>query len=167
MDQKTLRRILCDQEMFQQMLRVVPRTNFDQLLEHLLVPEHSPEHCPEHVWPIFGAFVYLGPPASPCMDGGVISPATTNKTTLDLDRAPDPGRARCVSVVLWPSWFLETWGTKAEKTHIFKNRVFLLALPPKAAEPHNICVWRLCGVLALVPKASKKPLGQKTTSGSQ
>ena len=41
-----------------------------------------------------------------------------------------------------------------------------LALPPKAARPKNDSLPEDVWFLALVPQASKKALGQKTTSGS-
>ena len=69
-------------------------------------------------------------------------------------------------VVFWPSCFLEAWGTKAKKPHMVKNITVFLAVPPKAARPNTSFFLEHVWLLALVPKAFKKTLGQKTTSGS-
>ncbi len=64
----------------------------------------------------------------------------------------------------WPTVFLEAWGTKAPKPHIFKKRLFLLALPHSAARPKNNWFPENVRFVALVPHRppkdhlAKKPL---------
>ncbi len=57
-------------------------------------------------------------------------------------------------------------GHQGQNTTDFPEHNCVLALPPKAAEPKNKMSLRMCSFVALVPQASIKPLGQKSTSGS-
>ncbi len=57
-------------------------------------------------------------------------------------------------VVYWPSGFLEAWGLVAWQCRCRRQ-----------CQKSNIVLKRCC-VLALVPQASNKPLGQNTITGS-
>ncbi len=80
---------------------------------------------------------------------------------------PNPSNnLRDAEVACWPHGFLEAWGTEAKKTH-FPERVFLFGLAAEGGKAKNKWgflknVW----LFALLQRASKKPLGQKNTSGS-
>ncbi len=76
-------------------------------------------------------------------------------------------RHRDPEVVFGHVFLLEAWGTEANKpTRIEEHRLFvgLAAFGGKAKQLRMFL--KMCGFLASVPQASKKPLGQKTTSGS-
>ena len=63
-------------------------------------------------------------------------------------------------VVYWPSVFLEAWGTKAKKPHFFqKILVYWPCRIRRQSQKTSIFLNKYC-FLALVPQASKKPLGQ-------
>ncbi len=96
----------------------------------------GPETCSLHGFgPTFRSTGTLPFPRDPRGSGGQEKtkkrPATDSET-LTLGRAPFGVlvNQRDPEVVVWPSGFVEAWGTKAKQTHMFKN---LLALP--AARP--------------------------------
>ncbi len=55
---------------------------------------------------------------------------------------------------------------QGQSTILFHNNCGFWALPPKAARPNNQDFLQTVWFLALVPQASTKPIGQKTTTGS-
>ena len=63
-------------------------------------------------------------------------------------------------VVYWPSGFLEAWCTKAKKRHFFKNIMVYWPCRLRRQGHQTSIFLNKCGFLALVPQASKKPLGQ-------
>ena len=63
-------------------------------------------------------------------------------------------------VVYWPSVFLEAWGTKAKKPHFMKDILVYWPCRLRRQGQKNSMFLKQCGFLALVPQASKKPLGQ-------
>lgn len=54
------------------MFNIVPRANFEHLLEHLFVPEHSPEHFPKNVLYMFGTCSLFLPSSQSLYGGGII-----------------------------------------------------------------------------------------------
>ncbi len=63
-------------------------------------------------------------------------------------------------------WFLEAWCTKQQNRTVSRNNfVFGLAAEGGKSKQTNLFP-KMSGCLALVPQASKKPLGQKITSAS-
>ncbi len=62
----------------------------------------------------------------------------------------DPG------VVVWPSGFLEAWGYQGQQTTHVQEQSGLLALPPSEQSQKTIRFWKMCGLLALVPKAGHR-----------
>ncbi len=65
-----------------------------------------------------------------------------------------------------PSYVLEAWGTKASKPRIFSKLMVFGPCSLRRQGPNTTLFRNMCGFLALVPQASPKTLGQKTTSGS-
>ena len=75
----------------------------------------------------------------------------------NLAKQSSGAKANCQrdpEVICWPNWFLEACGAKANKPHIFWR--IIVFWQGQTTTPF----LKLCGVLALVPQASKKTLGQ-------
>ncbi len=68
-------------------------------------------------------------------------------------------------VLYWPNVFSDAWGTKANKPHFFRNRLFFLAWPLTAARPINQSFLEHVRFFALVPQASPKTFGQQKHFG--
>ncbi len=52
--------------------------------------------------------------------------------------------------------FLEAWGTKATKPHMFRNMLVFCPCRLRRPGQKTILFWNMCGFLALVPQASPK-----------
>ncbi len=63
-------------------------------------------------------------------------------------------------VVFWPSVFLEAWGTKAKKPHMFQ-KCFCWPCRPRRQGQQTTIVLKMCGFLALGPQASKNHLAKQ------
>ncbi len=94
--------------------------------------------------------------------GGIYPPGTLHERHGLRTTPPRTGLGdqRDPVVVYWPSVFLEAWGTKAKnhsclRTYWFCGRA---AFGGKATQ--TSIFLEHCGLLALLPQASKKPLGQ-------
>jgi hypothetical protein len=90
-------------------------------------------------------------------------PSGTQKLRFPVRLLPKPEGSR--SVVL-AKWFLEAWGTQAKRPHIFKKIMVCWPCRRRRQGQQIIIFCEMCGLFALVPQASQKTLGQKTTSGS-
>jgi hypothetical protein len=67
--------------------------------------------------------------------------------------------------VLLANWFLESWGAKAQKRHMFKNIMVCWPCRLRRQDPQNTRFWKMCGLLDLAPQASQKTFVQKTLRG--
>ncbi len=103
----------------------------------------------------------------PCFGFSLLGPIDVPTHPSRLLSSPPTFFQRDPDVVCWPSGFLEAWGARANKPHIFKKFVFLLALPPKAARPNNhSCLGHVRFFGPWCPRPPKTPLGQQIMSGS-
>ncbi len=57
-------------------------------------------------------------------------------------------------VFVWPSGFLEAWGTKAKQPHMFNKILVCVPCRRKRQGKTNIIFLKMCGCLALVPMTS-------------
>ncbi len=110
--------------------------------------------------------------ASDARTGLVVTPLGQGVAGTLLFAAPGcaprvPGTPqRDPEVFLLAKCFLEAWGTKAERPQIFQKQMLFKPRRRRRQGQQTIPFLKMCGFLSLVPQASKKPLGQKTTSGS-
>jgi hypothetical protein len=63
-------------------------------------------------------------------------------------------------VFVWPSGFLEAWGTKAKTRHMFKKLLVFWPRRRRRQGQQTTLFRKMFGLLAWCPKASKNSLGQ-------
>ncbi len=88
-----------------------------------------------------------------------------NTSIIDIiaERASDSQRA--AKVVLWPIGFVEAWGTKAQKPHIFLKSLVCWPCRLRRQRLKTIVSGKRV-LLWLGTPGLKQSLGQKTTLGS-
>ncbi len=84
-------------------------------------------------------------------------------SSLALQEPTSSGMPKCFC---WPSGFWRP-GAPMPKNHTFSGREWLFGLAAFGGEANKPqSSLKMCGLLASLPQASKKTLGQKTSSGS-
>ncbi len=91
-----------------------------------------------------------------------VGPLCTGRKVLLFQLHPSKGSRS----VFWPRCFLDAWGTKAKKPHLFRKILLVWPCSLRRQGKKTMIFYKKCGFLAWVPQASKKTLGQKNTSGS-
>ncbi len=91
--------------------------------------------------------------------GGAVTKPCTQSCAAKAPCQKDP------EVVFWPSVFLKAWGTKAKQPDIFRKILVFWPCRLRRQGRKTILFLKMCGFMALVPRASKKPPGQQKHFG--